>query len=650
MAMMTKRLINKSLLVVLFSSILVACNLPQNTAAANDPSLMSNNNSVAAYPYVIHKKHVTRTNTQADPPSNTDPSAGLSSDPVTTNPPANKPTTGFLSFFSHNSSQDDMWSALRSGFELQHYDNTPQVQEQIAWFVHNQGYLYRTAYRAAPYMYYIYQQVQQRHLPTELVLLPILESAYNPFASSNRGAAGLWQLERGTASAFGVKQDWWYDGRRDVLASTNAALDYLTYLQNFFGDNWYLALAAYDSGEGTVQEAMRRNIRDGYSTDFWSLPLPMETRSYVPRLLALASIIADPDKYNIHLPAISDSPYLGAVDIGSQIDLDEAAKLANISLDELKQLNPGYVHYTTDPHGPHKLLLPFDKIQMFQENLLNIAKTETTSWKHYRVHRGDTLESVAQEFNTSIDLLQQVNHLHSNRLLHVKTLLIPYSNTTQTAMNTATNTSTDNSTSIVTADNAEAQAAQQAAISQNVNTATDNTSTNSSGSEQLASADNENNSSENTTTPSDENYATQNTATTTIDNNSLPSSPKTVTHIIKKGETLGVIARHYHVSINDLRRWNHINPTHMKPGMKLTIIYGNTTPTATYHIASSLQNNNAQYHHRVNHKIVHTTATHHLAHATVTTHHLVHKPVTKKTIPHKHIVKAPIKKPPPTTV
>lgn len=642
--MMIKRLINKSLLVVLFSSILVACNLPQNTAAANDPSLISNNNSVAAYPYVAHKKHVARTTAKADPPSNSDPSAGLSSDPGATTQPASKPPAGFLSLFSHNSNPDDMWSAVRSGFELQHYENSPQVQEQIAWFVQNQGYLYRTSYRAAPYMYYVYQQVQQRHLPTELVLLPILESAYNPFASSNRGAAGLWQLERGTASAFGVKQDWWYDGRRDVLASTNAALDYLTYLQNFFGDNWYLALAAYDSGEGTVQEAMRRNIRDGYNTDYWSLPLPMETRSYVPRLLALACIIQDPDKYNIHLPVISNSPYLGAVDIGSQIDLNEAAKLANISLDELKQFNPGYVHYTTDPHGPHKLLLPFDKIQTFQDNLLNISKTETTSWKHYKVHRGDTLESVAQEFNTSIDLLQQVNHLHSNRLLHVRSLLIPYSNSTQTAMNTATNTSTDNNTSIVSADNAAAQAAQQAAVSQNDNTATDNTSSNSSGSEQLVSADNQNNPTENSTTASNEDYATQNTATSTIDNNSLPSSPNTVTHIIKKGETLSIIAKHYHVSINDLRRWNHINPTHMKTGMKLTILYGSSSQTATPQVANSSPNNR---HNTVNHKIVHTTASHRLAHNTVTSHHLVHKSVTKKTIQHKHIVRAPIKKPPP---
>ncbi len=617
---------------------MVACNLSQNTAAANDPSLMNNANSVATHTYVHHKKRTSNSNTAnsttaSDSSTQADPSAGLSSDPAAADPPADKPSTGFLGFFSHNTDQADLWAALRAGFQLQHYENTPQVQEQIGWFMHNQNYLYRTTNRAAPYMYYIYQQVQQRHLPTELVLLPILESAYNPFASSNRGAAGLWQLERGTASAFGVKQDWWYDGRRDVLASTNAALDYLTYLQNFFSDNWYLALAAYDSGEGTVQEAMRRNIRDGYSTDYWSLPLPMETRSYVPRLLALAAIIENPDKYNIHLPAINNAPYLGAVDIGGQIDLNEAAKLADISLDELKQLNPGYVHYTTDPQGPHKLLLPFDKIQSFQENLLNISKTEkTTTWVHYKVHRGDTLESVAQQFDTSVNLLQQVNHLHSYKLLHVRTLLIPYINNVKIAQNSddnsATTSNTDNNSAIVNADNAAAQAAQQQAVSQSNtdNTVVDNTATNSSSSAQINNVNTANDSADYATTTSDEN---QNITTSTA-NTTSTTSPENVTHIIKRGETLAIIARHYHVSVNDLRRWNHINPTHMKPGMPLTIVYANSTNT----INSQSQSMTVAHHQLVTHHYVHST----------TSHHVVHKTVVKRTVQHRHIVKPMHKK------
>lgn len=627
--MMTKTLINKSLHVVLLASILVACNLPQNTAAATDPSSNGNANSEVMHAHVNHKKHVRHhyvhhhhyhqsTSTaviNTDNIDNSNLSTGLTtgSNSTDTNT-VTQPATGIMSIFRHISDHSDtnnLWDDLRSGFQLQHYENTPQVQAQIVWFMHNQGYLYRTTLRAAPYMYYIYQQVKERHLPAELVLLPVLESAYNPFASSNRGAAGLWQLERGTASAFGVKQDWWYDGRRDVLASTNAALDYLTYLQNFFGANWYLALAAYDSGEGTVQEAMRRNIRSGYNTDFWSLALPMETQSYVPRLLALAAIIENPQKYSIYLPPISDEPYLGQVDIGGQIDLNKAASLAGISLSELIRLNPGYVHYTTDPQGPHKLLLPFDKIQTFQENLLNISKTETTSWEHYKVHRGDTLESVAEKFNTSINILQQVNHLHNYKLTRVKILLIPYTSATKTnhsvddsSINTNTGNETnlayqsnavsengssdenssentnssasENTAAIVNADNEAAQAAEQAAINQSNNTnSVNNETTNTDSTEQSASDDN------NVTT-----------AQPAVNNIAVPAvhTVQNITHIIKKGETLGSIAEHYHVTTKELLKWNRINPKHLKPGNRLIIKYNthnNTTntPSSQNHIA-----------------------------------------------------------------
>ena len=617
---MTKRLINKSLHVVLLTSILVACNLPQYTAAAIDPSTNGSAHSAITHTYVHHKKHIRhfrhihyshhrRTNTTQSNSNTEDLSMGLTNGPTE---PTTMPTKGIMSLFKHttdNTDPGDLWSDLRSGFQLEHYENTPQVQAQIVWFMHNQGYLYRTTMRAAPYMYYIYQQVKERHLPAELVLLPVLESAYNPFASSNRGAAGLWQLERGTASAFGVKQDWWYDGRRDVLASTNAALDYLTYLQNFFGTNWYLALAAYDSGEGTVQEAMRRNIRDGYSTDFWSLPLPMETQSYVPRLLALATIIENPQKYSIYLPSISDAPYLGQVDIGGQIDLNQAASLAGISLNELIQLNPGYVHYTTDPQGPHKLLLPFDKIQTFQDNLLTIAKIQTTSWDHYKVQTGDTLESVAQQFNTSVNILQQVNHLHSYKLTRVKVLLIPYTNnSTNTENNTVTNSVSNNKSAIVQADNAAAQAAAQAALAENNNNV-NNATSNAAPVEQVT------------------------TNTSTENNSSVTTAPITqnVTHTIRRGETLGSIAKYYHVSVNDLRRWNKINPKHLKPGM-LLIIQPATTNASNNVIATTAIS------HTIKHKI-HTKQKpiKKIKPQIVRTHPVVHKTVVKK-VTTKHVI------------
>ena len=176
---------------------------------------------------------------------------------------------------------DNLWDVLREEFALPHYEDNPMVQEKIEWYMNNQDYLLRSASRAAPYLYYILQQVKKRHLPAELVLLPIIESGYNPFSLSNVGAAGIWQLMPDTATSLGVRQDWWYDGRRDVITSTRAALSHLSYLQSFFEGNWLYTLAAYNTGEGNLLSAIKRNIRDGKDTDFWSLPLSQDRKSVV---------------------------------------------------------------------------------------------------------------------------------------------------------------------------------------------------------------------------------------------------------------------------------------------------------------------------------------------------------------------------------
>lgn len=312
----------------------------------------------------------------------------------------------------HNA--DNMWELLSSEFTLPHYEDNPQVQEQIRWFLNNQDFLQRSAARAAPYLYYISQQVRKRHLPAELVLLPMIESAYNPFVYSSVGAGGIWQMMPDTATGFGVKQNWWYDGRRDVIASTKAALDYLVYLGGFFDGNWLLAIAAYNTGEGNVLAAIRKNVRDGKNTDFWSLPVAQQTRDYVPRLLALASIIANADRYNIVFPAVSNAPYLAQVDIGGQIDLKHAAYLAGLSLKELKQLNPGYNHTTTDPSGPFKIVLPIENVKQFTENLMWSSPTnERVRWNQYKVKSGDTLVAIAKKFKTTPTIIQQMNSLNT---------------------------------------------------------------------------------------------------------------------------------------------------------------------------------------------------------------------------------------------
>lgn len=324
----------------------------------------------------------------------------------------------------HNA--DDMWDLLRSEFTLPHYEDNPQVQEQIEWFLNNQDFLSRSATRAAPYLYYISQQVRKRHLPAELVLLPMIESAYNPFVYSSAGAGGIWQLMPDTATGFGIKQNWWYDGRRDVIASTKAALDYLVYLGGFFDGNWLYAIAAYNTGEGNVLAAIRKNVRDGKNTDFWSLPVAQQTRDYVPRLLALASIIAHADKYGIAFPEVSNAPYLAQVDIGGQIDLKHAAYLAGLTIKELNSLNPGYNRNKTDPNGPFKLVLPIENVKQFTENLMwSAPSNERVHWDKYKVKSGDTLASLAKKFHSTPLSLRRMNSLSSNNLKPGLQLIVP---------------------------------------------------------------------------------------------------------------------------------------------------------------------------------------------------------------------------------
>ncbi|OGT38811.1 MAG: hypothetical protein A3F12_04670 [Gammaproteobacteria bacterium RIFCSPHIGHO2_12_FULL_38_14] len=320
---------------------------------------------------------------------------------------------------------DNLWDVLREEFALPHYEDNPAVQERIEWFMNNQDYLLRSASRAAPYLYYILQQVKKRHLPAELVLLPIIESGYNPFSLSNVGAAGIWQLMPDTATSLGVRQDWWYDGRRDVIASTRAALNHLSYLQSFFEGNWLYALAAYNTGEGNVLSAIKRNIRDGRPTNFWELPLSQQTRDYVPSLLALAVIISNPDRYPIYLPPVRNAPYLAQIEPDAQISLKQAATLAGINYKKMIQLNPGFNRPEKSTQTPFKLVLPIENVEQFTENLARSPYSHQIDWIHYTVKSGDTLVSIAKKFNTTKSALRKLNHLSSNQIRHGTDLLIP---------------------------------------------------------------------------------------------------------------------------------------------------------------------------------------------------------------------------------
>ncbi len=323
------------------------------------------------------------------------------------------------------SQADNIWDVLRDEFSLPHYEDNPLVQEKIEFFMNNQDFLLRSVNRAAPYMYYIMQQVKKRHLPAELVLMPIVESGYNPFAISPVGASGIWQLMPLTATGLGVQQNWFYDGRRDVIASTRAALNYLAYLQSFFDGNWLLAIAAYNTGEGNVLAAIRRNIADGRDTDFWSLPVATQTKNYVPSILALAIIISNPDKYPIYFPPVRNAPYLAEFDVQKKLNLRQAATLAGISYGKMISLNPGFNRPASK--SGYKLILPIENVEQFSENLMHSPYRDDTppAWKHYRMKPGDTLLTVARKFKTTTDAIRKLNHLAKSAPRRGTNLLIP---------------------------------------------------------------------------------------------------------------------------------------------------------------------------------------------------------------------------------
>ncbi|WP_237060780.1 LysM peptidoglycan-binding domain-containing protein [Microbulbifer sediminum] len=319
----------------------------------------------------------------------------------------------------------DIWDRLRRGFNLPRHTEHPKVRDYIAYYSRNEGYMARVTERSRRYIFHIAEQLEEANLPMELALLPIVESAYDPFAYSHARASGMWQFIPATGRSFGLHQNWWYDGRRDVAASTRAAIKYFAYLNNKFDGDWALTLAAYNAGEGTVRRARERNARRGKGTSYWDLPLPRETQRYVPQLLALAEVISRPDYYRVPLHDVANEPYYTTVDVGSQIELAQAAELADIEIEELQLLNPGFSRWATDPNGSHQLLIPIDKRDHFLSALQELPEEQRVSWERYRIVRGDNLSTIARRYETSVEAIRQANNLRGNNIRAGKTLLIP---------------------------------------------------------------------------------------------------------------------------------------------------------------------------------------------------------------------------------
>jgi len=319
---------------------------------------------------------------------------------------------------------DDLFDRMRAGFALDEVQE-PSIDQQLAWFEHNPDYLERVFQRGQRYMYHVVTEVEARGMPLEFALLPVVESAYEPFAYSVSRAAGLWQFIPDTGRRFGLKQNWWFDGRRDVIESTRAALDYLQALHDQFDGDWLLAIAAYNVGENTVQRELDYNRAHGKPTDFWHLKLPAETRAYVPKLLAMKRLMAEPERYGLEFAVIPNEPYFAVIDTKSQIDLKIAAQLAGTSYDELVALNPGYNRWATDPDGPHRMLVPIDAADGFDAALQTLSPDDRVRFAVHEVTRRETLASIAKQYGTSAAVISKVNDLKDGKVSAGESLKIP---------------------------------------------------------------------------------------------------------------------------------------------------------------------------------------------------------------------------------
>jgi len=324
-------------------------------------------------------------------------------------------------------SYKNLWQRIRAGLRIPAPD-TSLVEQHERWFAENPEYINRMVERARLYLYYIVDEVDKRHMPMEIALLPAIESSYKPHAYSHARAAGLWQFIPSTGRHYGLENDWWYDGRRDIVSATNAALDYLQTLHDDFDGDWQLALASYNAGERRIRRAQEYNQRHGIPDDYVHLrTLKRETRNYVPKLIAFANIVANPEKFGLNLEPIPNKPYFAEIDTGSQIDLGVAAKLADIPLGDLYDINPGHKRWATSPDGPHRLLVPADKEEELREALAKLPDDQRMRWARHRIRQGEALSTIAHRYGVSISAIKRANRLHGNRIRAGQSLLIPVS-------------------------------------------------------------------------------------------------------------------------------------------------------------------------------------------------------------------------------
>jgi membrane-bound lytic murein transglycosylase D len=494
-------------------------------------------------------------------------------------------------------SNNDLRQRIIDGYGMPNLDSG-YTSTHESFYANRPDYVKRMMERSQKYLYHIVVEVEKRGMPSEIALLPMIESGYNPQAYSRSKASGIWQFIPSTGKNFGLKQNWWVDNRRDVTGATKAALDYLQKLHVMFG-TWDLALAAYNAGEGTVQRAIDRNRRSGLPTDYASLALPPETRNYVPKLQAMKNIMTNPEHYGLYIQPIANKPYFTKVRAPEQIDSALAAKLAEISFEEFTSLNPEYNRPVITATGTvHEILLPVSAAEVFKDNLANYDKP-LVSWQTYHAKRGERAESIARKFGINLAQLKDINDLpNRDKIAGARPLLVPSNGSTavDAPINTVepintqpelnnSDSSSKSTTKVHIVKNKESIAAiakhygisAKSLVAVNhlkngrvkagqklvieIQTQDHNLKANLTKNEQLKIAKNE--AKPNKTASNAKSGKNNKIATKDAFQNKY--------YVVKRGDTLESISRKFDVGRNSLQRWNKISGSHIAPGLTLTV-------------------------------------------------------------------------------
>ena len=487
----------------------------------------------------------------------------LQSAPAITQVSVNKQLDHYLEKNTKKNEYSDVWLRIPQLYQLSNIDNK-RIQSQENWFLKHKKHIEDVSERASPFLYFITQEIEKRNMPGEIALLPIIESSFKTNAYSHMKAAGLWQFVPATGRYFGLKQNWWYDGRRDVYHSTLAALTYLQQLNKYYKGDWLLALAAYNAGAGNIDKAIKKNRKKGKPVDYWSLALPKETFKYIPKLLAVSRIIQNHQELGISLSPIENSPRLMLVDTQSQIELSVVSKMADISLNEMRSYNPAFKQWATDPDGPHHLLIPIDKVERFEKQLALLDDKDRVQWYRHKIRSGESLSVIAHKYKISVSVLKTANRLKNNRIRAGKYLMVPTGNkdlvTHQPVVATISQDVLKNSqTYKVRKGDSFWKIARRFNMSHKKLASLNGLSSGDTLSigQKLLIAKNK---------PAKK-------AKNISSRDSVALKTSEISYKVKSGDSLYTISRHFKVTINDLKRWNHVNlKKYLKPGQELKVI------------------------------------------------------------------------------